>query len=135
MPAALSALARARAARARATLGAGAGAGAAAGAAALAHPRVWPALAAPVLALAVARRPRRRSLCGRGRWSRWARALALFRDVPGIHPGWHTIGQNIDQFREFSWSRRVLEYLPLAGLRRPGAPLTARRPRSSAGCC
>ena len=43
-------------------------------------------------------------------------ALALFRHVPGIHPGWHTIGFNLDRFREFSWSRRVLEYLPLAGL-------------------
>ena len=42
-------------------------------------------------------------------------ALALFRHVPGIHPGWHRIGLNLDQFREYSWSRRVLEYLPLAG--------------------
>ena len=55
-------------------------------------------------------------------------ALALFRDVPGVHPGWHTIGTNIDQFREFSWSRRVIEYLPLAGLfglaRRSGVAAT-----------
>ena len=43
-------------------------------------------------------------------------ALALFRHVPGIHPGWHTAGQSLDLFREYSWSRRILEYLPLAGL-------------------
>ena len=42
--------------------------------------------------------------------------LALFRHVPGIHPGWHTTGHSLDLFREYSWSRRVLEYLPLAGL-------------------
>jgi hypothetical protein len=43
-------------------------------------------------------------------------ALALFRHVPGIHPGWHATGAGLDQFREYSWSRRLLEYLPLAGL-------------------
>ena len=110
----------------RATLVA-AGAGAAAGAAALAHPRMWPALAAPVLAYAVARRPRAVLASAVAALVALA-ALALFRDVPGIHPGWHTIGTNIDQFREFSWSRRVVEYLPLAGLfglaRRSGVAAT-----------
>ncbi len=94
---------------------AAAAAGAAAGAAALAHPRVWPALAAPVLAFAVARRPRA-ALASAATALLGLAALALFRDVPGIHPGWHSIGVGIDQFREFSWSRRFLEYLPLAGL-------------------
>src|SRR5262249_39384253 len=40
-----------------------AGSGAAAAGAALAHPLVWPALGAPVLALALARRPRAALLC------------------------------------------------------------------------
>jgi len=94
---------------------AAAGAGAAVGGAALAHPRLWPALVAPVLAYAVARNPRA-VLASAGAALVGLAALALFRHVPGIHPGWHTIGANIDQFREFSWSRRVVEYLPLAGL-------------------
>jgi hypothetical protein len=99
---------------ARATIAA-AGAGAAAAAAAFAHPRVWPALAAPVLAPAVARRPRATLACAATALAGLG-LLALLRDVPGIHPGWHTIGHSLDQFREYSWSRRLLEYLPLAGL-------------------
>ena len=90
-------------------------AGAAAGGAALAQPRVWPALAAPVLAFAIARKPRTALLCAVAALTGLG-ALALFRNVPGIHPGWHTMGASLDHFREFSWSRRVLEYLPLAGL-------------------
>ena len=43
-------------------------------------------------------------------------ALALFRDVPHVAFGWHQMGQSLDSVREFSWSRRVLEYLPLAGV-------------------
>ena len=117
----------------RATLRPPPRAGAAAGAAALVHPRVWPALAAPVLALrggASASRRARRG--GRGARSRWPRSRSSAH-VPGIHPGWHTIGASIDQFREFSWSRRVLEYLPLAGLSGSRAARVPR-PRSSAGC-
>jgi hypothetical protein len=97
------------------TVLAGAAAGAAVGAAALVHPLVWPALAAPVLALAVARRPRAAVACAAAALAALG-ALALFRHVPGIHPGYHTIGTSLDQLREFAWSRRVLEYLPLAGL-------------------
>jgi hypothetical protein len=96
--------------------GSGGAAGAAVGAAALLHPFAWPALAAPALALAVARRPRAALAAAFAAAVLGLAALALFRHVPGIHPGWHTIGDNLDQFREFSWSRRVLEYLPLAGL-------------------
>ncbi len=97
------------------TLLTGAAAGAAVGAAALVHPRVWPALAAPALALAVARRPRAAAACAAVALGALG-ALALFRHVPGVHPGYHTMGTSLDQFREFAWSRRVLEYLPLAGL-------------------
>jgi hypothetical protein len=43
-------------------------------------------------------------------------ALALFRTVPSAHLGHHGIGKSLDLFREYSWSRRLLEYLPLAGL-------------------
>jgi hypothetical protein len=95
--------------------GAGAAAGAAAGVAALVHPRVWPALAAPILGLAVARRPRACLACAATAILGLA-ALAVFRHVPGIHPGWHTTGVSLDLFREYGWSRRLAEYLPLAGL-------------------
>jgi hypothetical protein len=93
----------------------GAGAGASVAAAALVHPRAWPALAAPVLAYAVAARPKAMlasaavALIGLG-------ALALFRHVPGLDTSWNGIKVGLDQFREYSWSRRLLEYLPLAGL-------------------
>jgi hypothetical protein len=43
-------------------------------------------------------------------------ALAVFRDVPDVAFGWHQMGQSLDSVREFSWSRRLLEYLPLAGV-------------------
>lgn len=98
----------------RATLAA-AGAGAAVGAATLSHPRLWPALAAPALAYAVALRPRA-ALASAATALVALGALALFREVPGIHPTWHTIAAGADQFREFAWSKRVVEYLPLAGL-------------------
>jgi hypothetical protein len=96
-------------------LAAAVGAGAAAAGAAIAHPLAWPAVGAPVLARALARRPRAAAAClatvavGLG-------VLALARYVPGMHPGWHTMGWSLDHFREWSWSRRLLEYLPLAGL-------------------
>jgi hypothetical protein len=105
----------------------GAAAGAAVGAATLAHPRLWPALAAPVLALAVARSARAAAACGVVALAALG-LLAATRGVPGIHPGWHETGVNLDQLREFSWSRRLLEYLPLAGLfglARKSAPAAA----------
>jgi hypothetical protein len=105
----------------------GAAAGVTAGAAAFAHPRLWPALAAPVLAFAVARRPRAAAACGVV-VAAGLGFLALTRGLPGIHPGWHRTGVNLDQLREFSWSRRLLEYLPLAGLvglARKSAPAAA----------
>src|SRR4029079_1193553 len=55
-------------------------------------------------------------------------ALALFRDLPHVAFGWHQMGQSLDSVREFSWSRRVLEYLPLAGF-----VGLARRPARAAG--
>jgi hypothetical protein len=109
-------------------LGAGAASGAAAGAAALFHPYAWPAIAAPTLALAVARRPRAALAAAGAAVLLGLVALAVFRYVPGIHPGWHTIGVNLDRFREFSWSRRILTYLPLAGL----VGLAIRRPPAAA---
>jgi len=96
-------------------LGAGAASGAAAGGAALFHPLLWPAVLAPALALVFARRGRAALAAGAVALLLGVAALALFRYVPGIHPGWHRMGLNLDQFREYSWSRRVLEYLPLAG--------------------
>jgi len=89
--------------------------GCAAAAAALVEPRVWLALAAPVAATLVARRlpalAATGATCGAG-----LLALALFRHVPHVAFGWHQMGQSLDSVREFSWSRRLLEYLPLAGV-------------------
>jgi hypothetical protein len=90
-------------------------AGAAAAAAVLVYPRIWPALAAPVAAaLATRRLPSAAAAlvtAGAG-----LVALALFRHVPHIAFGWHQMGQSLDSVREFTWSRRLLEYLPLAGV-------------------
>lgn len=94
---------------------AAAAAGLAAGGAALAEPSVWPALAAPALAVLVARRPVG-AVAAAGTALAGLLALALFRHVPGIHPGYHAMGASLADVREFSWSLRVLEYLPLAGL-------------------
>ncbi len=55
-------------------------------------------------------------------------ALAVFRHVPHVPLGWHRMGLTLDSVREYSWSRRVLEYLPLAGfagLARRSAPAAA----------
>src|SRR5262249_34381015 len=102
----------------------GAGSGAAVAAAVLVYPRAWLVLGAPVVATLVARRLQAAAaalavaLVG-------LLALAVFRDVPHVAFGWHQMGQSLDSLREFSWSRRVLEYLPLAGvvgLARPSAP-------------
>jgi hypothetical protein len=102
-------------------------AGSAAAAAALVDPRVWPALAAPILAAAVMRRPvavgSTVATAGLG-----LIALAVFRHVPHVPLGWHRMGLTLDSVREYSWSRRVLEYLPLAGfvgLARRSAPAAA----------
>lgn len=92
-----------------------AAAGVAAAGAALAEPSVWPALAAPALAVLAARRPVPATtslvpaLVGLA-------ALALFRNVPGIHIAFHPLETTLADVREFSWSLRLLEYLPLAGL-------------------
>ena len=89
--------------------------GAAAAAAVLVYPRAWVALAAPVAATLVAREARSVAAtlvtAGAG-----LAALALFRHVPHVPLGWHQMGQTLDSLREFTWSRRILEYLPLAGV-------------------
>jgi hypothetical protein len=90
-------------------------AGLAAGGAALVEPRAWPALAAPALALLAARRPAACAAAAAGAAAGLA-ALLVFRHVPGIHPGYHRMGTTLANVREFAWSLRVLEYLPLAGL-------------------
>jgi hypothetical protein len=102
-------------------------AGGAAAAAALVEPRIWPALAAPVLAALVTRRPTAVAAtiatAGLG-----LVALAVFRHVPHVPLSWHRMGVTLDSVREYSWSRRVLEYLPLAGfigLARRSAPAAA----------
>ena len=89
--------------------------GCAAAAAALVYPHAWLALAAPVAAMLVARRvpalAATVATCGAG-----LIALAVFRHVPHVAFGWHQMGRSLDSVREFSWSRRLLEYLPLAGV-------------------
>jgi hypothetical protein len=89
--------------------------GAAAAAAVLVYPRAWLALAAPVLATLVARRATA-TAAALVTVAAGLVAFAVFRDVPHIAFGWHQMGQSLDSVREFSWSRRLLEYLPLAGL-------------------
>src|SRR5581483_10283873 len=103
-------------ARTRAPAWAAAGAsGAAAAGAALVEPHAWPALAAPVLAAAAGRRlpalAAAAATAGAG-----LLVLALARHVPDVPLGWHHMGLTLDSVREFTWSRRLLEYLPLAGL-------------------
>ena len=94
-----------------ATMGLGGGAAAAA---ALVDPHVWPALAAPVLAAAWTRRP---AGAGAALASAGAGLIALvvFRNAPHVPLGWHRMGITLDSVREYSWSRRILEYLPLGG--------------------
>src|SRR5437764_1014363 len=101
--------------------------GAAAAAAALVYPRAWLAGAAPVAAALVARRPTG-TVAALATAAAGLVALAVFRHVPHVAFGWHQMGQSLDSVREFSWSRRVLEYLPLAGvvgLSRRSAPAAA----------
>jgi hypothetical protein len=90
-------------------------AGLAAAAAAVTEPHVWPALAAPVLAAAFARRVPAVAAAAAGAGCGLI-ALALFRHVPHVPFGWHSMGITLGGVREFTWSRRLLEYLPLAGL-------------------
>jgi hypothetical protein len=89
--------------------------GAAAAAAALVFPHAWLVLTAPIAATLV-----RRDARGVGATLVTAAvglaALAVFREIPHVAFGWHQMGQSLDSVREFSWSRRLLEYLPLAGV-------------------
>lgn len=105
---------------------AAAASGATAGGAALTFPHAWLAVFAPVLAVAASRKPlpiaAAAATAGAG-----LLALALFRYVPHVPFGWHRMGLSLGGVREYSWSRRVLEYLPLAGL----AGLARRSPRAA----
>jgi hypothetical protein len=101
--------------------------GAAAAGAALVDPHVWPALAAPVVAAAWTRRP---AVVGAAVASAGLGlvALVVFRNAPHVPLGWHRMGITLDSVREYSWSRRILEYLPLGGfvgLARRWAPAAA----------
>jgi hypothetical protein len=100
--------------------------GAAAGGAALTFPHAWLAVCAPVVAVAASRKPlpiaAAAATAGAG-----LLALALFRHVPHVPFGWHRMGLSLAGVREYSWSRRILEYLPLAGL----AGLARRSPRAA----
>ena len=89
--------------------------GAAAVAAVLVYPRAWVALAAP-LAAALAARQAKAIAATLVTGALGLAALALFRHVPHVAFGWHQSGRTLDNVREFTWSRRILEYLPLAGL-------------------
>jgi hypothetical protein len=105
---------------------AAAASGAAAGGAALAFPHAWLAVCAPVVAAAASRKPlpiaAAAATAGAG-----LLALALIRHVPHVPFGWHRMGITLGGVREYSWSRRILEYLPLAGL----AGLARRSPRAA----
>jgi hypothetical protein len=83
--------------------------------AALAYPRAWIALAAPVAAALVRRQPAASGAAAVGAGVGLV-GLALFRHVPHVAFGWHSMGITLGGVREFTWSRRLLEYLPLAGL-------------------
>ena len=102
-------------------------------AAALAHPRVWPALAAPVLAYAVVAAAARRAALALAAALVGLAALALFRTCRASTPGWHTIGASIDQLREY-----LVEQAAAASTCRSPASsgsrcARARRPPTSAG--
>jgi hypothetical protein len=101
--------------------------GVAAAAAALVDPRVWPAVAAPVVAALWLRRPTAVGTAAAAAGVGLV-ALVVFRHAPHIPLGWHQMGVTSDSVREYSWSRRILEYLPLAGfvgLARRFAPAAA----------
>jgi len=85
------------------------------GGAVLLSPRTWPALLAPVLAAATTRRaaPVASAVATAGVA---LGVLALARHVPHIPLGWHRMGLALGGLHEYTWSRRILEYLPLAGV-------------------
>ena len=88
---------------------------AAASAAVLVYPQAWVGLAAPVLA-ALLTRNKLPIAAAVGTAAIGLIAVALFRHIPHVAFGWHRMGITLAGVREFTWSRRVLEYLPLAGL-------------------
>lgn len=90
-------------------------AGIVAGAAVVADPHVWPAAAAPVLALALTRDPRRIAAAAAGAAAGVVVAAVFRGGLPGISLHYHDLVTNQGSIREVSWSVRVLEYLPLAG--------------------
>jgi hypothetical protein len=80
-------------------------------------------LLAPVLALAVARRPRALLLFGAGvvpalvclgLWKLRANG-EVFSSGNIVHFSWHHFQHNLDGFREFTWSRRITEWAVVAG--------------------
>jgi hypothetical protein len=80
-------------------------------------------LPAPVLALAVARRPRALLLFGAGLvpalvclglWKLRANG-EIFSSGHFVHFSWHHFQHNLDGFREFTWSRRITEWAVVAG--------------------
>ena len=96
-------------------------------------------LPAPVLALAVARRPRALLMFGAGLvpalvclglWKLRGNG-EIFSSGHFVHFSWHHFQHNLDGFREFTWSRRITEWAVVAGVigiaRRsiPGAVLIA----------
>lgn len=101
--------------RAPATAWTAAAAAALTGGAVLVSPRTWPALLAPVLAAAAGRKalPLVAAAATAGAA---LLLLALTRHVPHVPVGWHDMGRSLGGVREYTWSRRVLEYLPIAGV-------------------
>jgi hypothetical protein len=108
-----------------------AAAGLAAGAAVVVEPAAILATARPLLALAVARRPG--GLAAFGLPVAAAAVVALVaRDAGiGLDVSWDAFSANMAGLREYTWSNRVLQWLPLAGtiglarVSRPAAALAA----------
>jgi hypothetical protein len=94
---------------------AGAAAGLAAGAATLVEPSAVLFLVGPLLAYAGARTPQSFALFAVAAVP-LSLATLLVHDVdPGLDVSWNAFGDNMAGLREYLWSNRVLQWLPIAG--------------------
>ncbi len=92
-----------------------AAAGAAAGAAVLVEPSASLFLVGPLLAYVAARSPRQLAVFAAVA-APLALATLLLRDVePGLEVSWDGFSANMAGLREYLWSNRVLQWLPIAG--------------------
>jgi hypothetical protein len=84
-------------------------------AAVLVSPHTWPALLAPTLAAVTTRRPLTIAATV-GTAGAALVILAVARSIPHVPLGWHSMGVATGGLHEYTWSRRILEYLPIAGI-------------------